>query len=80
MITNVPPEPVSEKNVEECFTFAPWNPDQLAAGAKVVAALIAAAKVVLQEVPPGPDRSCAIRKIREARMDANSGITHRGRF
>lgn len=73
-------EPVSLDNVVECFTFQPWESDQIAAGRLVVAALIEATKVILTNVPSCPDRTVAIRKLREARMDANSAITHRGRF
>jgi hypothetical protein len=80
MITVVKTEQITEENLEECFRFAPWQEDQLAAGKLVVDALIAAARVILQQVPPSPDRSVALRKLREARMDCNSAITHRGRF
>lgn len=71
---------VTEDNVEECFRFKPWTEEQQAAGKLVVDALIAAARVIIRNVPAGPDRSVAIRKLREARMDANSAITHEGRF
>lgn len=71
---------VTEDNVAECFTFHPWNDQQIADGKLVVAALIEACKVIIRVVPAGPDRSTAIRKLREARMDANSAITHGGKF
>ena len=54
--------------------------EQTAAGKEVVAALLTAATAILTNVPAGPDRSVAIRKLREARMDANSAITHGGQF
>jgi hypothetical protein len=72
--------PLTLDNVDECFTFKPWTPAQIADGKQVVDALIAAAKVILRVVPAGPDRTVALRKLREARMDANSAITHDGRF
>jgi hypothetical protein len=50
------------------------------AGKQVRAALATAVKVIVSVVPPGPDRRTAIRKIREARMDANSAITHGGKY
>lgn len=80
--SNVRPFPaaLTEDTVEECFRFHPWTPEQIANGKEVVDALIAAAKVILRVVPAGPDRTVAIRKLREARMDANSAITHGGRF
>ena len=42
--------------------------------------LVEAVKVMVACVPAGPDRTVAIRKLREARMDANSAITHGGRY
>lgn len=39
-----------------------------------------AVKTIVGCVPPSPDRSAAIRKIREARMDCNSAITHGGKY
>lgn len=75
-----PSSAVTEDNVAECFTFAPWTQDKIDRGKLVVAALIEAAKVIIRNVPAGPDRTVAIRKLREARMDANSAITHEGRF
>ena len=66
--------------VDDMFEYHRWNDDQIAQGAKVRAALAEAVKVILDCVPPGPDRTVAIRKIREARMDANSAITHHGLY
>ena len=39
-----------------------------------------AVKIIVELVPPGPDRTVAIRKIREARMDANSALTFGGKY
>lgn len=66
--------------IEDAFRFHPWTPEQIAAGVGVRAALAQAVKVIVANVPPGPDRTVAIRKIREARMDANSAITHSGKY
>lgn len=74
------PTPITEDNVEAVFRFKPWTPEQVAAGKLVVDALIEAAKVALRVVPAGPDRSVGLRKLREARMDFNSSITHDGAF
>lgn len=71
---------ITLENVGDCFTYQAWNPDQVAAGEIVREALVAAARAILRAVPAGPDRSVAIRKLREARMDANSAITFGGRF
>jgi hypothetical protein len=78
--TGTPTTPLTLDNVEDAFTYHAWQPDQTAAGKQVVDALVTAAKVILNVVPPGPDRSVAIRKLRETRMDCNSAITHGGRF
>jgi len=74
------PHGLTLHNVDEAFRYQPWNERQSDAGAIVVDALIAAAKAILRNVPDCPDRSSALRKVREARMDANSAITHEGRF
>jgi len=74
------PEPLTLANVEDAFQYHPWSLHQEEAGDQVREALVMAAKVILRVVPPGPDRSVALRKLREARMDSNSAITHGGRF
>ena len=74
------PEPLALANVEDAFQYHPWSLHQKEAGDQVREALVMAAKVILRVVPPGPDRSVALRKLREARMDSNSAITHGGRF
>ncbi len=66
--------------VEDAFLYHPWSEKQLAHGAKVREALELAVMVIIENVPPGPDRTVAIRKCREARMDANSAITHGGKY
>jgi hypothetical protein len=65
--------------IDDMFTYHPWAETQTARGHEVRNALANAVKVIIANVPPCPDRSAAIRKIREARMDANSAITHEGR-
>ena len=71
---------IGHENVEELFTYHTWNEEQTAHGVKVREALVNAATVILDEVPDSPDRTVAIRKLREARMDCNSAITHDGKF
>lgn len=62
--------------VNDMFVYHPWDAGKVEKGAAVRDALAAAVKVIIANVPPCPDRTVAIRKIREARMDANSAITH----
>lgn len=68
------------KQVDEMFTYQPWTEEFVQRGTKVRVALAEAVKVILANVPPSPDRTVAIRKIRDARMDCNSAITHRGKY
>jgi len=76
--TELTPEVVQA--IDDAFEYHPWDQVAIEAGAKVRGALATAVKVIVQNVPPGPDRSAAIRKCREARMDANSAITHGGKY
>jgi hypothetical protein len=71
---------ITDEEVANVFDFHPWTDDQIAAGKAVRAALGNAFQVVIRNVPPSADRTVALRKIREARMDANSAITHGGRY
>lgn len=64
--------------VEELFTYQKWTPEQEHAGNEVKDALVNAFSVIVAHVPAGPARTSALRKIYEARMDANSAITHKG--
>ena len=76
--TEVTPE--VDKTVEDLFTYHPWGPEETKKGNEVRNALASAVLVIIANVPPSPDRSAAIRKLREARMDANSAITHNGKY
>lgn len=66
--------------VDDMFEYHPWTEEKIAAGKAVREALVQAVKVIIDNVPPSPDRTTAIRKLREARMDCNSAITHEGRY
>lgn len=66
--------------IDDAFEYHKWTPEQVQQGAYVRATLAAAVKAIVSSVPPSPDRSAAIRKIREARMDCNSAITHDGKY
>jgi hypothetical protein len=72
--------PEVEAAVDDAFEYHKWTDEQIAAGAKIRTALADAVKAIVAGAPPSPDRSAAIRKIREARMDANSAITHGGKY
>ena len=70
--------PEVEKQVADAFDYHAWTPAQINAGAIVRKALVAAVSAIIVNVPPGPDRTVAIRKLREAKMDACSAITNGG--
>lgn len=67
--------PEIDKTIDGLFRYQPWTDEQRAKGDLVRDSLAAAVKTIIANVPPCPDRSVAIRKIIEARMDANAAIT-----
>jgi hypothetical protein len=72
-------EPVMNA-LRDQYDYHPWDQQQQNAGMQVRCVLQLAAERIIEHVPPCPDRSAALRKLREARMDANSAITHRGKY
>jgi hypothetical protein len=72
--------PEVEAAINDAFEYHAWQPPQVEAGRIVRGVLATAVKMIVAHVPPSPDRTTAIRKIREARMDANSAITHGGKY
>jgi hypothetical protein len=72
--------PEIEKEIEDAFDYQSWGEDQIHRGREIRNALVLAVKAIVAWVPPCPDRSAAIRKLREARMDCNSAITHGGKY
>jgi hypothetical protein len=66
--------------IEAMFQYAPWDAEQKARGSAVKEMLVNAFKAIVAFVPPCPDRSAALRKLREVRMDCNSAITHKGKY
>ena len=69
-----------EEAIEDAFVYHSWNEEQKINGVQIREALVAAVKAIVRYAPPCPDRSAAIRKLREARMDVNSAITHNGKY
>jgi hypothetical protein len=72
--------PDVEAAIEDAFEYHEWTKEQVWQGKLIRAILADAVKTIVKFAPPCPDRSAAIRKIREARMDANSAITHGGKY
>lgn len=71
---------ISDEELKDVMDYHKWDEQKIEAGQKVRDSLGAALKVIIETVPPSPDRSTAIRKLREARMDCNSALTHSGSF
>ena len=76
--TELTPEVLS--SIDDAFTYHPWSTEQEARGVAIRKALVELVGMIIHYVPPCPDRSAAIRKLREARMDCNSAITHGGKY
>jgi len=66
--------------IQDMFLYHPWDDNQKEKGELVREALKHAVSTIIKVVPACPDRSTAIRKLREARMDCNSAITHNGKY
>lgn len=68
----------TDENIERVMAYHPWSSEKIAKGQEVRRALGEALRVIINNVPPSADRSAAIRKLRECRMDCNSAITFNG--
>lgn len=78
-ITDIEKQAVADA-LDDQYSYHAWTKEQVEAGQKVRDGLKAAAQAIIENVPPSADRTVALRKLREARMDANSAITHNGRY
>jgi hypothetical protein len=72
--------PEVEAAIDDAFLYHKWTPEQVEAGNNIRTALANAVKAIVAGAPPSADRSSAIRKVREAGMDANSAITRNGKL
>lgn len=66
--------------LDKLFRWQPPQGDQPERYSAINTAALALAVVIHANCPPGPDRSDAIRKVREARMTANAAIATDGGF
>lgn len=64
-----PPDPI-----EELFTYHKATPEQEIAYLNIRSQAKALVRIIDAMCPPGPDRTTAVRKIREAVMTANASI------
>lgn len=69
-----------DEEIERMFNYHAWDQERIDKGTKVRRALCDAVKVIIDNVPPCPQRTRAINNLVDARMLANSAITHDGRF
>lgn len=69
---------VNKSNVDDVMTYHKPTDEQLPKYAAVKEAITHAANVIIDNVPECADRTVAIRKLREARMDANAAIALNG--
>lgn len=71
---------ITNEQLADVMNYHPWDAEKIKKGEAVRSALANALKVIIENVPPSADRSAAIRKLRDCRMDCNSAITHNGSF
>jgi hypothetical protein len=71
---------ISDLEADEVFMYHQPSHDQIGQMIRVRTVLCEAFKEVIRTVPPSADRSAALRKLREARMDCNSAITFGGKY
>jgi hypothetical protein len=70
--------PITKANLENWFQYHAPEPDQLAKYKAIREAALAFAEVVVENTPPCADQTLAVRKIREATMQANQSIACKG--
>lgn len=72
------PEVMNEIN--DLFEYHPWNDEQMRHGYEIRTILATAFSVLINHVPPCPQRTRALNMLHDARMLANAAITHKGKF
>ena len=71
---------MTDDQLKDVFTYHPPTPAQREIYEKINAAFLECARVVNAVTPEGPGKTVAIRKLSEARMQANHSISVEGRF
>ena len=67
-------------DLRHLFTYHAPTEGQVPLYERLRAAALVFARAIEESVPAGPDRTAAIRKVREAVMTANAGIATGGGF
>lgn len=70
--------PVTKDNLRATMSYHALDAEQQAAYARIEAAAVAFAEVVLDVLPPCGDQQAAIRHIFEGKATANRGVAVRG--
>ena len=78
-VNNTPVEAPKDQ-IENLFTYHAPTEEQIQQYAELRAAALSFARVIHNNVPESPDRSAAIRLVREAVMTANAGVATGGGF
>ena len=72
--------PEVEKEIRDLFARPAWTPKMIKNGEAITEATIQFILEICRNTPPGPDRSVAIRKAREAELVAYSAINNGGKY
>jgi hypothetical protein len=71
---------MTDNQLKDIFTYHPPTPEQREIYEKINAAFLECAHVVNAVTPEGPGKTAAIRKLSDARMQANASVALEGRF
>jgi hypothetical protein len=74
------PGTFNRAEIDEIFEYHAPSAEDLVRYQKIRAAAKELALTIAQCAPPSPDRSAAIRKVREAVMTANAAVALKGKF
>jgi hypothetical protein len=73
--------PQARATIEDIFRHRSWDNQQQDAAAQQVHDILAqAAGIVVGNVPPSPDRTVALRQLRECAMNCDSAILNGGKY
>lgn len=70
----------TDEEIREMMTYQTPEPDMLPRFDAIREGAIQFAKIIMANTPASPDRSVAIRDVRNARLHANSAIALKGKF
>jgi hypothetical protein len=71
---------MTDEQLKDVFTYHPPTEKQREIYEQINAAFLECARVVNAVTPEGPGKTVAIRKLSDARMQANASVALEGRF